>query len=78
MGHAYDDDVPRPALASGAGAHDLAGEARRPHNDAETMLPLPSQEVDRHRFVMARVMIAIATLMVLTDGTLSLLARVPG
>ena len=44
----------------------------------ETLLPLPSQEVDRHRFVMARVMIAIATLMVLTDGTLPLLARVPG
>lgn len=44
----------------------------------ETLLPLPSQEVDRHRFVMARVMITIATLMVLTDGTLPLLARVPG
>ena len=45
---------------------------------AETLLPLPSQEVDRHRFVMARVMITIATLMVLTDGTLPLLAHVPG
>jgi len=45
---------------------------------AASLFPLPSQTVDRDRFVMARVMITIATLMTLTDGTQRLLVRVPG
>jgi hypothetical protein len=44
---------------------------------AMRLFPLPSQKVDRERFVMARVMITIATLMTLTDGTLRLIVRVP-
>lgn len=44
---------------------------------AASLFPLPSQAVDRDRFVMARVMITIATLMTLTDGTQRLLVRLP-
>jgi hypothetical protein len=44
---------------------------------AASLFPLPSQTDDRDRFVMARVMITIATLMTLTDGSLRLLVRVP-
>jgi hypothetical protein len=39
------------------------------------LFPLPSQQVDRDRFVMARVMITVATLMALTDGSLRCLVR---
>ena len=39
------------------------------------LFPLPSQQQDRERFVMARVMITIATLMALTDGSLRCLVR---
>ncbi|NCU40788.1 hypothetical protein EOL73_03460 [Candidatus Saccharibacteria bacterium] len=42
-----------------------------------TLFPLPSQQVDRERFVMARVMITVATLMTLTDGSLQVLVRFP-
>jgi hypothetical protein len=44
---------------------------------AEMLLPLPSQRVDRERFVHARVMLTIATLMALTDGSLPILLRLP-
>lgn len=44
---------------------------------ALNLFPLPSQENDRSRFVMARVMITIATLMTLTDGSLRMLVRIP-
>lgn len=44
---------------------------------AEALLPMPSQQIDRVRFVTARVMLSVATLMTLTDGSLQLLARVP-
>lgn len=44
---------------------------------ASSLFPLPSQALDRDRFVMARVMITIATLMTLTDGTQRLLMRIP-
>jgi hypothetical protein len=44
---------------------------------AQTLLPLPSQTLDRERFVTARVMLSIATLMALTDGSLQMLMRVP-
>ena len=76
--------VPDTTMASNRFADDHGGlqafgyDIWRSRQLAETLLPLPAQEVDRHRFVMARVMITIATLMVLTDGTLPLLARVPG
>lgn len=43
---------------------------------AEALLPMPSQQLDRARFITARVMLSIATLMALTDGSLQLLARV--
>ncbi len=42
---------------------------------AATLFPLPSQDLDRERFVVARVMITIATLMALTDGSQRLLMR---
>jgi hypothetical protein len=44
---------------------------------AKSLFPLPSQEIDRHRFIMARVMITIATLMTLTDGSQRILVRLP-
>jgi hypothetical protein len=44
---------------------------------AQALLPLPSQTMDRERFVTARVMLSVATLMSLTDGSLQLLVRVP-
>ncbi len=42
---------------------------------ASKLLPRPEQEVDRQRFVMARVMGTVATLMALTDGTQRLVLR---
>lgn len=42
---------------------------------ASLLFPLPDQTQDRDRFVMARVMITIATLMTLTDGSQRLLMR---
>lgn len=44
---------------------------------AAILLPQDSQAADRWRFVTARVMITIATLMALTDGSLQLLFRLP-
>lgn len=44
---------------------------------AELLFPLPSQQLDRERFIHARVMLTIATLMALTDGSLPLLLRLP-
>ncbi len=44
---------------------------------AELLLPQDSQYTDRYRFITARVMITIATLMALTDGSLQLLFRLP-
>lgn len=43
----------------------------------DMLFPLPSHQVDRERFIHARVMITIATLMALTDGSLPLLLRLP-
>jgi len=42
---------------------------------AHKLLPLPTQAVDRERFVMARVMSTVATLMALTDGSQRLVVR---
>lgn len=44
---------------------------------AESLLPLPSQRRDRERYLVARVMITVATVMSLTDGTLPLMLRFP-
>lgn len=44
---------------------------------ANKLLPLPEQAQDRQRFVMARVMTTVATLMALTDGTQRLVVRIP-
>lgn len=44
---------------------------------AQKILPRPDQVQDRERFVMARVMTTVATLMALTDGSQRLLIRLP-
>lgn len=44
---------------------------------AGKLLPRPDQEVDRQRFIMARVMSTVATLMALTDASQRLLIRLP-
>lgn len=44
---------------------------------AEKIMPRPDQESDRQRFIMARVMTTVATLMALTDGSQRLVLRTP-
>jgi hypothetical protein len=44
---------------------------------AGKLLPRPDQAVDRERFIMARVMSTVATLMALTDGSQRLILRMP-
>jgi hypothetical protein len=44
---------------------------------AHKIMPRPDQEEDRKRFIMARVMSTVATLMALTDGTQRLVLRMP-
>lgn len=44
---------------------------------AYKLLPRPDQQQERERFIMARVMSTVATLMALTDGTQRLVLRVP-
>lgn len=43
----------------------------------QALFPLPTHQVDRERFIHARVMLTIATLMALTDGSLQALIRLP-
>lgn len=75
--------VPNTTLSSNRFALDHAGvqafgyDLWRSRQLAATLLPLPSQTVDRQRFIMARVMLTVATLMNLTDGSLPLIARLP-
>lgn len=75
--------VPDTTLASNRFANDHGGmqafgyDLWRSKQIARTLFPLPSQGLDRERFVMARVMLTIATLMALTDGSLQVLVRVP-
>ncbi len=70
-------------LASNRFSHDHGGmqafgyDIWRSKQLATMLFPLPSQSHDRERFVMARVMITIATLMALTDGSQRLLVRLP-
>lgn len=42
---------------------------------AKRLMPRPDQSRDRSRFVMARVMTTVATLMALTDGSQRLILR---
>lgn len=49
----------------------------RTQDVARALMPLPSRAVDRSRFVHARVMLTVATLMALTDGSLPLVLRLP-
>lgn len=44
---------------------------------AKRLMPLPEQAQDRQRFIMARVMSTVATLMALTDGSLRIVLRIP-
>lgn len=44
---------------------------------AQKLLPRKDQEEDRNRFIMARVMTTVATLMALTDGSQRLVLRMP-
>jgi hypothetical protein len=44
---------------------------------AGKLLPRPDQAIDRQRFIMARVMSTVATLMALTDGSQRLILRMP-
>lgn len=73
--------VPNTTLSSNRFASDHAGQQAfgydlwRSKQLAEMLLPLPSQALDRARFVTARVMITIATLMTLTDGSQRFLIR---
>lgn len=73
--------VPQTTLASNRFSSEHAGmqafgyDLWRSKQLAATLFPLPSQTLDRERFVTARVMITIATLMALTDGSQRLLIR---
>jgi hypothetical protein len=75
--------VPNTTLSSNRFADDFNGiqafgyDIWRSKEIATKILPLPSQDEDRKRFVMARVMSTVATLMALTDGSQRLLIRVP-
>ena len=59
------------------GAQAFGYDLWRSRQIAELLFPLPSQQLDRERFIHARVMLTIATLMALTDGSLPLLLRLP-
>ena len=75
--------VPDTTLSSNRFAADHGGvqafgyDVWRSRQIVRLLFPLPSQAVDRERFIHARVMITIATLMALTDGSLSLIVRLP-
>jgi hypothetical protein len=75
--------VPGTTLASNRLAEALEGvqafgyDLWRSMEMAGKLLPRPDQAHDRERFVMARVMTTVATLMALTDGTQRLVLRVP-
>ncbi len=73
--------VPGTTLASNRFAESFGGvqafgyDIWRSVQMAGRLLPRPDQTVDRQRFVMARVMTTVATLMALTDGSQRLLLR---
>lgn len=75
--------VPNTTLSSNRFADEFGGiqafgyDLWRSIQMAEKLLPRPDQVVDRERFVMARVMSTVATLMALTDGSQRLVLRMP-
>ncbi len=75
--------VPNTTLASNrfSAAHDgmqaFGYDIWRSKQLSRSLFPLPDQAVERDRFVMARVMITIATLMTLTDGSQRIFLRIP-
>lgn len=75
--------VPNTTLASNrfaaahAGAQAFGYDIWRSKQLARNLFPLPDQAMERDRFVMARVMITIATLMTLTDGSQRIFLRIP-
>ena len=75
--------VPNTTLASNrfaaahAGTQAFGYDIWRSKQLARNLFPLPDQAMERDRFVMARVMITIATLMTLTDGSQRIFLRIP-
>lgn len=75
--------VPGTTLASNRFANEHDGiqafgyDVWRSKELASMLLPQDANSIDRARFITARVMITIATLMALTDGSLQLLFRLP-
>lgn len=75
--------VPGTTLSSNRFASDHGGaqafgyDLWRSRQLAQMLFPLPSQHLDRVRFIHARVMLTIATLMALTDGSLGVVLRLP-
>jgi hypothetical protein len=75
--------VPDTTLSSNRFSEEFAGiqafgyDLWRSKQMASRILPRSEQTVDRQRFVMARVMSTIATLMALTDGSQRLILRMP-
>ena len=75
--------VPSTTLSSNRFAADQGGSQAfgydlwRSRQLAQILFPLPSQQLDRERFIHARVMLTIATLMALTDGSLAMMVRLP-
>lgn len=75
--------VPGTTLASNRLANNFDGiqafgyDLWRSMEMANKLLPRPDQKIDRERFVMARVMSTVSTLMALTDGSQKLVLRIP-
>jgi len=63
--------------ADHGGAQAFGYDLWRSRQLVQSLFPLPSHNVDRERFIHARVMLTIATLMALTDGSLQVLLRLP-
>jgi len=63
--------------ADHGGAQAFGYDLWRSRQLVQALFPLPSHHIDRQRFIHARVMLTIATLMALTDGSLQVLVRLP-
>ena len=61
--------------ADHGGAQAFGYDLWRSRQLVQALFPLPSNQVDRERFIHARVMLTIATLMAITDGSLQVLVR---
>lgn len=76
------NSVPGSTLSSNSfakefGIHAFGYDLWRSKQMASRILPRPDQAEDRERFIMARVMCTVATLMSLTDGSQRLILRMP-